>query len=130
MLALVDALPAGVVDSARVQSVTVARVDTKLVPELVYARADAPAPRRYLIRTWVGRRHRHANLPVCGRLVRLGRCAPDVLGPGTLRPFAEVEFHEVALFQILETFAIHGAAVKKVLLPRIVLDEPESLFHA
>ena len=53
--------------------------------------------------------------PVCGRLVRLGRCAPDVLGPGTLRPFfAKVEFHAVALFQILEAFAIHGAAVKKV----------------
>lgn len=68
--------------------------------------------------------------PVCGRLVRLGRCAPDVLGPGTLRPFAKVEFHAVALFQILEAFAIHGAAVKKVILPRIVLDEPESLFHA
>ena len=60
----------------------------------------------------------------------LGRCAPDVLGPRTLRPCAEVEFHAVALLQILKTFAIHGAPVKKVLLPRIVLDEPESFFNS
>ena len=62
--------------------------------------------------------------------VPLGRCAPDVLGARTLRPFAKVEFHAVALLQILKAFAIHGAPVKKVLLPRIVLDEPESLFNS
>jgi hypothetical protein len=62
--------------------------------------------------------------------VPLGRCAPDVLGPRTFRPFAKVEFHAVALLQILKAFAIHGAPVKKVLLPRIVLDEPESLFNS
>ena len=35
MTALIDALPAGVVDSTRVEAVTGTRVDTKLVPELV-----------------------------------------------------------------------------------------------
>src|SRR5688572_11981268 len=60
----------------------------------------------------------------------LGRRAPDVLRPRTLRPFTKVEFHAVALLQILKAFAIHGAAVEKVLLPRIVLDEPEPLFNS
>jgi hypothetical protein len=62
--------------------------------------------------------------------VPLGRCAPDVLGPRTLRPFAKIEFDAVALLQILKAFAIHGAPVKKVLLPRIVLDEPEPLVNS
>src|SRR4030095_5478669 len=75
MPALVDALPAGVVGSARVQTVTGARVDTELVPELVdfqsvggpppellHAGAEAPVPRRLRVRESVdiGRRHRNS----------------------------------------------------------------------
>jgi hypothetical protein len=43
---------------------------------------------------------------------------------------AKVEFHAVALLQILEAFAIHGGTVKEVLLPRLILDEPESLVNS
>jgi hypothetical protein len=62
--------------------------------------------------------------------VCLGSCAPHVLGPRTFRPLAKVEFDAVALSQILETFTIHGASVKEVLLPRVILDEPEPLFRS
>ena len=45
MPALVDALSAGVVDSARVQAVTGARVGTELVPELVeFQSVGGPLP--------------------------------------------------------------------------------------
>ena len=44
----------------------------------------------------------------------IGGRAPDVLGPGTLRPFTKVELDAVALLQILEPFAVHGAPVKEV----------------
>ena len=50
--------------------------------------------------------------------------------PEDPRPFAEVEFDAVALPQILEPFAVHGAPVKVVLLPGVVLDEPESLVNS
>ena len=76
MPALVDALPAGVVDSARVQTVTGASVDTELVPELVefqsvgrpqpellHAGTEAPVPRGLRVRESVGIGRRHRNSP-------------------------------------------------------------------
>ena len=75
-------------------------------------------------------RNREDGVLTARAYVVLRRCAPDILGPRTLRPFAKVEFHAIAFFQILEAFAIHGAPVKKVLLPRSVLDEPESLVNS
>jgi hypothetical protein len=41
-----------------------------------------------------------------------------------------VELDAVTLTQIVESLAIHGTLVKKVLLPGIVLDEPESLIDS
>jgi hypothetical protein len=90
--------------------------------------AKPPQPRILMPTAFDG--HEIPRTPVRVPSVPLGRCAPDVLGPRTLRAFAKVEFHAVALLQILKAFAIHGAPVKKVLLPRIVLDEPESLFNS
>jgi hypothetical protein len=40
---------------------------------------------------------------------------------------ADVELDAVTLTQIVESLAIHRTLMKKILLPRIVLDEPKSL---
>ena len=63
------------------------------------------------------------------RLLPLGRCTPDVLGPRTLRPFAKVEFHAVAPpsdSQGLRHTRRSGEQKLIPRFPRIVLDEPES----
>lgn len=60
----------------------------------------------------------------------LGRRAPDVLSARTFGPFAKIEFHAVALAQIVEALALYGALVEEVFLPRLVLDEPEPLFQS
>jgi hypothetical protein len=73
------------------------------------------------------RESRCDGLPACGPAVRLGGCAPYVLGPRTFRPLAHVEFDAVALSQILEAFTLHGAPVKEIFLPLVVFDEPEPL---
>jgi hypothetical protein len=41
-----------------------------------------------------------------------------------------VELDAITLTQIVEALAIHRTLVKKILLPGIVLDEPESLIDS
>jgi hypothetical protein len=41
-----------------------------------------------------------------------------------------VELDAVTLTQIFESLAIHRALMKKILLPGVVLDEPESLMDS
>ena len=60
----------------------------------------------------------------------LRRGAPDVLGARAFRSLADVEFDAVPLPQILEAFPIDGALMKEVLLPRLILDEPEPFVDA
>jgi hypothetical protein len=49
---------------------------------------------------------------------------------GPFRPLAQVEFDAVALFEILEAFAVNGGPMEEVFLPRFVLDEPETLVRS
>ena len=63
-------------------------------------------------------------------MLYLGGRAPHILGAGPFRSLPDVELDAVALTQIVEPLAIHGTLVKKILLPRIVLDEPESLIDS
>jgi hypothetical protein len=60
----------------------------------------------------------------------LGGRAPHILGPRAFRSLPDVELDAVTLTQIVESLAIHRTLVKKILFPRIVLDEPESLIDS
>jgi hypothetical protein len=51
--------------------------------------------------------------------------APDVLGPRAFRSLADIELDAVTFAQIREPFAIHRTLVEEVLVPSVVLDEPE-----
>src|SRR4026207_273355 len=58
---------------------------------------------------------------------RLGRCAPDVLGSRTLRPFADVEFDAVALAKIVDSLPIDCTPVGEILLAPLGLKNPKPL---
>src|SRR3989442_15616164 len=60
----------------------------------------------------------------------LGRRPADVLRAWTLRSLADIELDGVPFAQVIEPFAIHGALVKEVVLARVILDKPESLFDS
>src|SRR5262245_10052434 len=59
----------------------------------------------------------------------LRRRTAHVLGPGPLRALTDVELNAVTFSQVVQAFAIHGALMEEILLPCIVLDEPEALVH-
>jgi len=42
----------------------------------------------------------------------------------------DIELDAVALAEIVDSFAIHCTLVEEILLPGIVLDEPESLVNS
>jgi arsenate reductase len=52
---------------------------------------------------------------------------PNVLCPRSLWSFADVELDAIALTKIVEPLAIYGTLVEEIVLPGIVLDEPEPL---
>jgi hypothetical protein len=62
--------------------------------------------------------------------IRLGGRTPHILGAGTLRPLPDIELDAVTLTQIVESLAIDRTLMKKILLPWIVLDEPEALIDS
>ena len=61
------------------------------------------------------------------RQPQLSGRAPHILGPGTFRPFPDVEFDAVAFAQIVDSLTVYRTLVKEELFPAIVLDEPKSL---
>src|SRR5688572_8882101 len=60
----------------------------------------------------------------------LGGGAAHVLGAGPFRSLSDIELDAVAFAQILEPLTVDGALVEEVLLPRVVLDESESLIDS
>ncbi len=56
--------------------------------------------------------------------------APHILGSGTFWPLTDIKLDAVTLTQIVESLTLHRTLVKKILLPGIVLDKPESLVNS
>jgi hypothetical protein len=60
----------------------------------------------------------------------LGRGSAHVFGARSFGSVPDLELDGVALAEVVETLALDGTLMEKVVFPASVLDEPEALVHS
>ena len=78
----------------------------------------------------VNQRLRERGIRMADTAMGRGSGEADVLGARPFGTLANLELHAVALAQIADSFTVDRALMKEVLLPLVVLDEPESLVYS